>query len=267
MNLKKILIFVLWVLFAASFFVMVGFVEVEQQKVICKGLDINFDQADEHSFLTRAEIVKAIYQLMGDSAEGKPMKDISISLIKQRLEENEYISRAIVFATVDGWITVRISQRTPIIRVQNLKGENFYISDDGRMIPVSFKYSARLPVCNGIITETYDTSRDLVPADTSVSDIDDKISALQKVYLLGQCLKKNQLIAEQTEQVYINKYGEFELVPLLGDHTVIVGDANDLQEKVDKLGVFYTKALKDKGWNTYKTINIKFKNQVICSKN
>ncbi|MHC1705965.1 MAG: hypothetical protein AB9842_00445 [Bacteroidales bacterium] len=267
MNFKKILIIFLWVVFTASFFTLVGFVEAEQQKVICKGLDISFEQSDENSFLTEREISNTIYQLMGDSATRKPMREVSISLIKQRLEENEYISRAVVFATVDGWIKIRISQRSPIIRVQNLKGENFYISDDGRMIPVSFKYSARVPVCSGIITETYDTSRDLIPADTSRSDINEKITTLQKVYLMGECLKNNEFITQQTEQVYINNQGEFELIPMLGNHIVLAGNANDLQEKIDKLELFYKKGLKAKGWNTYKTINIKFKDQIICSKN
>lgn len=267
MKFKKILKIFLWFLFTASFFVMVGFVEVEQKKVICKGLDISFEQADENSFLTKSEITNTVYQLMGDSACGKPMKEISISLIKQRLEENEYISRAIVFATVDGWIRINISQRTPIIRVQNIRGENFYLSDDGRMIPVSFQYSARVPICTGFISEPYDLTRDLVPADTSQSDIDSRITTLQKIFLLGKCLRDNDFISQQTEQVYVNKYGEFEIIPMVGNHTVILGNADDLKEKLDKLEVFYQKGLKVKGWNIYKTINIKFKNQVICCKN
>ena len=39
------------------------------------------------------------------------------------------------------------------------------------------------------------------------------------------------------------------------------------EEKFEKLKMFYTEGLnKTDGWNKYSTINIKYKNQVVCTK-
>jgi cell division protein FtsQ len=46
----------------------------------------------------------------------------------------------------------------------------------------------------------------------------------------------------------------------------LLGDAHDLDEKFRKLFAFYRYGLNKIGWNKYSIINIKFKNQVICSK-
>jgi cell division protein FtsQ len=47
----------------------------------------------------------------------------------------------------------------------------------------------------------------------------------------------------------------------------VFGDAKDFEEKFEKLKTFYTEGLnKTDGWNKYSTINIKYKNQVVCTK-
>ncbi|MCX6271150.1 MAG: hypothetical protein NTU44_08025 [Bacteroidetes bacterium] len=265
--MKKFLKISAWVLFTSSLFVMVGFIEVEQQKVICKGIEITLDQADENSFLTKAEIKYTVEQLLGDSVKGKPLKQISISLIRDRLQENEYVKKALVYSTVDGILKVVISQRTPILRVQAANGRSFYISNDGRMIPVSYQYTARVPLANGVISESFDPQTDLTPSILLTADLNDKITTLQKLYLLGKYISGNEFLSAQVAQIYVNADGEFEMVPIVGNHIILFGNANDLEEKFNKLICFYLNGLKTAGWNTYKTINIKYKNQVICSKN
>jgi cell division protein FtsQ len=47
----------------------------------------------------------------------------------------------------------------------------------------------------------------------------------------------------------------------------VFGEAKDFEEKFEKLKTFYTEGLnKTDGWNKYSTINIKYKNQVVCTK-
>jgi cell division protein FtsQ len=52
----------------------------------------------------------------------------------------------------------------------------------------------------------------------------------------------------------------------VGNHKIILGDCSDLEQKFKKLFAFYKDGLNKIGWNTYKTINLKYKNQVVCTR-
>jgi cell division protein FtsQ len=64
--------------------------------------------------------------------------------------------------------------------------------------------------------------------------------------------------------VYVDK--DLELIPRVGNHTIILGNVSDLQEKFNKLMIFYKEAMPKVGWNKYKTLNLKYKNQIVCKK-
>ena len=59
---------------------------------------------------------------------------------------------------------------------------------------------------------------------------------------------------------------EIELVPRTGSHTVIFGSPDDAEEKLAKLLTFYRRGLRNIGWEEYRTINVKYKEQVVCTK-
>lgn len=59
---------------------------------------------------------------------------------------------------------------------------------------------------------------------------------------------------------------ELELVPRTGSHTVIFGTPDDAEEKLEKLLTFYRRGLRNIGWEEYRTINVKYKEQVVCTK-
>ena len=59
---------------------------------------------------------------------------------------------------------------------------------------------------------------------------------------------------------------EVELVPRTGDHTVLFGAIEDVEEKFDRLLAFYENGLGNFGWDNYRTISVKYKGQVVCRK-
>ena len=65
----------------------------------------------------------------------------------------------------------------------------------------------------------------------------------------------------------INNEKEFELYPAIGNHKIIFGEAKDIAEKFEKLKLFYNEGLnKTDNWNKYAVVNLKYKNQVVCTK-
>jgi cell division protein FtsQ len=69
------------------------------------------------------------------------------------------------------------------------------------------------------------------------------------------------------QQIYVNKERELEFYPLIGNHRIVFGENRDTGEKLNKLKLFYTEGLnKSDSWNKYATINLKYKNLVVCTK-
>jgi cell division protein FtsQ len=86
------------------------------------------------------------------------------------------------------------------------------------------------------------------------------------LYKLAKYISHDPFLKAQIDQIYVTELNEFELIPRVGNHVIMLGTADDLDDKFRKLIVFYHLGLNKIGWNKYNVINIKFKNQVVCSK-
>jgi hypothetical protein len=56
------------------------------------------------------------------------------------------------------------------------------------------------------------------------------------------------------------------LVPRAGNHTIIFGRIEKVERKLDRLLRFYREGLDKEGWDTYRTIDVRFDDQVVCTK-
>ncbi|GAO30989.1 cell division protein FtsQ [Geofilum rubicundum JCM 15548] len=71
----------------------------------------------------------------------------------------------------------------------------------------------------------------------------------------------------QMEQIYIRRNNEYILVPRVGDHLILLGQPENVEKKLRNLKELYTSGLDPKEWNEYQVINLKYENQIICSRN
>jgi cell division protein FtsQ len=70
----------------------------------------------------------------------------------------------------------------------------------------------------------------------------------------------------QIVQVYVNQKREFELVPRVGTQIILFGDRSRMEQKFFNLATLYHEGFRQKGWNRYEIINLKYNHQVICTK-
>ncbi len=55
-----------------------------------------------------------------------------------------------------------------------------------------------------------------------------------------------------------------ELIPRSGDHTIIFGQIEDVEQKLSNAKSLYKEVLPNEGWSKFKSINVEYKNQVVC---
>jgi cell division protein FtsQ len=70
----------------------------------------------------------------------------------------------------------------------------------------------------------------------------------------------------QIEQIHVENNGDVLLTPLFGEHIIEFGELEDYQRKLQKMKAFYKQVLAQNNWNKYKTISLKYNNQVIAKK-
>lgn len=59
---------------------------------------------------------------------------------------------------------------------------------------------------------------------------------------------------------------DLELTPRSGDYTILFGSPDDAERKFDKLLRFYRSGLRRTGWDAYRTIDVRYAGQVVCSR-
>ena len=94
--------------------------------------------------------------------------------------------------------------------------------------------------------------------------------ALQKLYLDQariDSININEFWDAQIEQIYVREDQKIELIPRVGDAVIILGKLDNYAEKLDNLYHLYQKGFNVMGWNHYSTIDLQYKNQIVCTRN
>lgn len=254
---------ILGVIAGLAFLISVGFSDSRQSRVKCKEVNIDIVDPLGQSFVEPEDIRLIVLNKFGDP-EGQKLSSINISLLEKIIANNPFVADAEVFSSVDGKLNIEVLQRRPVARVVNFNHESFYIDDKGIFMPLSDKYTARVPLVNGYI---FNREAERLVNSPAVDNKNDTSNAtIRYVFDVAQFISQDDFWRAQIEQIYVNPNGDLELIPRVGRHSIILGDGNDIKEKFNRLFLFYTEGLSKTGWDKYKTINLKFKDQVVCTK-
>jgi len=250
---RYLLITFAWAISLGGLVVLMSFIEVKKSEVVCKEVKVYIP--GNQYFIDRQE-VDNILQPGSRKLVGQRMENINIHELEKKLRSNPFIEFASVYADMDGIINVEISQRQPILRVINQFDQDFYIDQHGLKIPLSANFTARVLVANGYIDELFanrvDTLHTALAAD---------------LFKTADYIRKDSLWDAQIAEIYVNPDHEIELIPRVGNNRILLGNADSLDNKFHNLLTFYKKAIPQVGWDAYKTINLKYANQVVGVKN
>ncbi|WP_275315497.1 cell division protein FtsQ/DivIB [Tenacibaculum bernardetii] len=199
-------------------------------------------EAGDNNFLTHSMVDKLLIQNK-KFVKNQPKRVVNLHLLETKVSENPYVEKAAVFLTINGVLKTLIKQRTPIARIIN-KNESYYVDKFGVNIPLSVNFSARVPLVSGVET---------------VKDISELISLLKAI-------ENNDFLSKEIIAIQKNRLNEYVFTVRSGDYQIIFGALENINVKFKKLIAFYNKALVDKTIKNYKTINVKYHNQVVCTK-
>jgi cell division protein FtsQ len=259
---KNILI---WVSIIAYIAVAMSFVKESRKKILCHDIKVEILDSLHNGFITVSDIEDFLHET-DMNVIGTPVVSINTKNIEQKLKQYSTIRKSEVYVTLKGDIRVEIDQRNPILRVVNKRGQSYYIDQEGTIMPLSSKYSSHVLIANGNIVEHYEVNRTREIFCESTADNSNRNHLMCDLYELSKFIYENEFWKAQIEQIYVNEESEFELIPRVGAHVIYLGSLDNYEIKFRNLRAFYLQGLNNVGWNKYEKINLKFDNQVICTK-
>ncbi len=257
--MKRIIHIILFSIFVIVIAALMTYIYLEHRKKQISGIEIAVLGPAKKGFISHQDIMSSIDPQ--DSLTTYSIKDIPLAALEAAIMKNPFAKHADAFINVKGKLIIHVKEAVPILRVYTKTGESFYVDEEGYLIPLSKQHTPKLTVFNGYIMAKYDGEKGLHVSDSRLVE-----SHLLAVYELALLLRKRAFLNAQISQIYLNSKQEIDMIPLVGKHIIQLGALTGLNEKLTNLEAFYQKTLADEGWENYKTINLKYKNQIVCTK-
>ena len=241
MKLKKFLKYIFLPILLGGIGFLYGFSnQRNSQQIITKSV-VKF-QSNEPYFLTEEIVNKLLIQ--NNAIVKKQAKSvIDLYKLEEQVLESPYVEKVSLFITVDGNLNTVIKQREPIARILN-GNSSYYVDSQAVKVPISENYSARVPVISGISNEK-------------------EVSSL--IVLLNKIVD-DDFLSKEIIGIELRAQNEYMFTVRSGNYRINFGDLNEIDSKIKKLKAFYSKVFLDSTIHKYKTINIKYHNQVVGEK-
>lgn len=244
----------------AGLFILLGFINHKHENNACRSLSVEVVTQSSDELVNKSEVEAKTYAIL-DSINGRAVSTIDTKRIEEVLEDNPYIKSIDVFIDINGELKIRVLQREPIAKIIDQDNNSYYLDIEGDIFKNKDLRASRVIVANGNISPiNFPENKDYIPIDS----IDHTI--IRELDFIIRKIRSNGFLTAQIDQVYVTGQNEYELIPKLGKHLVEMGDISSIDEKLENLHVFYTEGMANKDWNKYKKINLKYRNQIVCTK-
>jgi cell division protein FtsQ len=249
---QTILVRVLWSIVGAALIVLFVIAWKAKEEKKCNSIQIELVGENTAAlFIDEKEILQIIHEQ--GVKEGQAIGKLNLSALEKYLETIRWVKHVELFLDNAQVLQVKIEQRIPIARIFTASGNSFYIDKEGLQLPLKQLTVLRLPVFTNFPTDQQKLSK---PDSLLLNDILHFTKAVQN----------DSFFTAQTAQVNIATNGDFELVPTVGDHLVLIGSVENIEDKLNRLYTFYKKVWVQSGLNAYQVIDCRFDNQIVALK-
>ena len=201
--------------------------------------NVNIDFIGEKNlYISKSSIDKLLIQ-NNDYIECLEKDIIDLNELEERISSHEMIQNAEVYLTVKGGISVDIEQRKPVARV--ISSPSYYIDENGKKMPLSIEHSARVLLVHGQVDQ----------------------DNLEIIFEMVNTIQNDSFLKLYITDIFIDSENKISMSLRDCDFKVLVGDLNQLKQKIINFKAFYQIAKKENTLKKYKTVNLKFDKQVI----
>lgn len=204
-------------------------------------ITVNF-VGNDSPFINQETVNKLLIEKNGGTQTIAKDK-LDLNKLENALNANEMIEKSDVFVSIDGVLKAVVKQKTPIARFFD-ENESFYIDYEGGRMPLSTNFTARVPLVSGEINKK---NREV-------------LAELFRIIYDDDFLKKNII------GVQIMPNGSLKMLNRNFSYQIDFGGTVRMKAKFNNYKAFFQKAVLDSSLYKYKTIDLRFSQQVVCTK-
>lgn len=208
-----------------------------------KGLDVRLTDPDSR-FVSVSDVILET-KIDPDTLGRCLRRDFDLNALEARLNASDKLQNANVRLLSNGRIDVEVTPMVPVARVFDRGKPSYYINADGKRISAELRYHIDVPVLVGAFDSIHPASRLLPLLD-----------------YIATHKKAGAMVSTVTQE----PDGNIILVPTIVGHVVNFGDTSRVSEKFAMLRAFYRKVAPVKGWQTYDTVSVKWRGQVVATR-
>lgn len=223
-----------------------------KKKGVCVSYSIVLKGTGTNSFISEKEVEDILLKAVSGTIAGKPVETFNLHELELLLQKDPWISKAELYFDNQDILHISINGKEPVARLFTTEGVSFYIDNMGGKMPLSDKRTALVPVFTGFPEKRILSSRDSI--------------LLDQVRTTALYILQNPFWMSQVAQIDITPGRQFEMVPVVGNHLVKLGDGDNIQAKFRRLMIFYQQVLSKTGFDKYKLIDVQYKGQVVAAK-
>lgn len=234
----------------------------EMVEIPCQEVNIHF--LDSLKFVSENEIKSYLDSKCGPLI-GKKIDSLELYRIEDLLDSRSAIMKSEAWTEVwteninekHGVLNISITQRAPIVRFECSDG-GFYIDQDGFIFPLHSSFTADVPVVKGNIPVKVDSGfKGEAPEEA------DRLW-LKKVSWLVTMLNNSKAWKGRFSSITIASNGDIILKAADKKESFIIGPPDNIESKLEKIERYYSQIVPNVGEDHYKSVNLKFNNQIIC---
>jgi cell division protein FtsQ len=246
LNPAKYIVLVLGLIF------IIGFANMKQADRYVTSVSVKIDNQYQNYFINENDV----FDLINESGETYLLNNeygsLDLKSIENKIKIHRFVEDAEVYHDLHGNLSIDIKQNRPIARVLiNGEGDK-YISTTGLILPESSHFTAR------VLLITLDENMYL-PEDNMTFEVESS-----RLFELLKFVNEDEFWKAQIAGIHVNIDHELILQPQVTKQLIEFGKAEDIAEKFKKLKIFYKEILPYEGWNSYESVNLKYKNQIVC---
>ena len=258
--IKKIANRVVWVLVFILTMGLMIWANIQQSNTACNNIEVIVKKTD-YAPLTSKDIIKSEVIESMPALLGQSIKNIALEDLEHLLAGNSLLSHNKTYINLNGDVCIKTTPRKAILRIFDEKGVNAYLGDKKVIMKNSPSHSQRIIVASGHIKHINEQDK------KNILNHQQKAPKIYNdLYELASYINNDEFLHALIDQIYVRKNQEIELIPKVGVKQIFFGSAENMDEKLENLKAFYINGEGKIDWQKYQSINIKYKNQIVCSK-
>ena len=240
--LKKINIIDLFLVLAIIAAVLLyNFAQRKFQTRVVDSINVELTSVNNH-FITQ-KMVENLLKHNFPSTSKVLVEDLDLNKLESELLKNEMIEDAEVYLSVDGVLHAVVKQKTALARMLK-NNSSYYLDTKGNAMPLSKEFSAHVPVVSGKVP---------------------KKKTEEFLYLLTK-IKEDEFLKNSIYGINILPDNSVKLFVREYNYDIEFGHLNEIDKKIQNYKAFVHYAQQDTLISHYTNINLRFTQQVICTK-